>query len=151
MCTSKGHSNHEEKIYSNADNFSSESDNLANREQNNGARDSAPATGMERGRGKGTSGGISPEPTPCDPSLSLETGELVIGCKHPNGLVIRYNGQSLLLLGSNDMPKRSALQSYGSIGFTRVPRSFWSGFLSMNPEWLALQNGSVFVSDTQDA
>lgn len=71
---------------------------------------------------------------------------LVIGCRLPNGLVIRIRDQTILLRGIKDMPGRDGVRSYGGIGFTRVLKSLWNEFLKNHSEWLPLQNGSVFVS-----
>lgn len=75
---------------------------------------------------------------------------IVIGCRAPNGLVIRAKGQTVLLRGIADMPGHEGIRSYGGVGFTRISKSLWDEFMKKHPQWLPVMNGTVFVSNNQD-
>ncbi|MBI0083671.1 hypothetical protein H3T52_07220 [Commensalibacter sp. M0402] len=75
---------------------------------------------------------------------------IIIGCRIPNGLVIKVDGQNILLRGIRDMPGKDSRRFFGNIGFTRLPRDLWNEFLKCHSKWSPLVNGSVFIASYQD-
>ncbi len=75
---------------------------------------------------------------------------IIIGCRIPNGLVIKVDGQNILLRGIRDMPGKDSRRFFGNIGFTRLPRDLWNEFLKCHSKWSPLVNGSVFIASCQD-
>lgn len=83
-------------------------------------------------------------------NYKLNADYIIIGCCIPNGLVIKVDGQTLLLRGICDMPGWNGLRSYDGIGFTKILRSIWNEFIKTHPNWPPLLNGSIFVSSRKE-
>lgn len=79
--------------------------------------------------------------------MAAKNGTYVIGCKLPNGLIIRGAGKQFRLNGS-----RSSL-IVGGFGLTEdVPAEIWDEFEKVNKQGNIIKNGVVFaVGDKESA
>lgn len=143
MCKMKGSSNHEDETQTNAGKSLSESKELITTDQSNRSRGSADVAELDRERGNGTSRGVSSEPTPCDPSLSVEMGEVVIGCKYPGGIRIQLSGERAFVLRGYD----AMLEPRGiKIGYTKLKKSIWEKMAGHERYKAFIAQGTIFLS-----
>lgn len=79
--------------------------------------------------------------------MTAKNGTYVIGCKLPNGLVIRGAGKQVRLKGAN-----SSL-IFGGYGTTEdVPAEVWEDYAKIHKDSNVIKNGTVFaVGDLKSA
>ena len=66
---------------------------------------------------------------------------VVVGCKLPNGLVIRLGEQEVTLNGANSS------KIVGGHGLTDVNKDFWSAWLEQHKDFAPVVAGLIFAND----
>ena len=79
-----------------------------------------------------------------NPNENVKMAELVVvGCKLPNGLLIKHNGKEVLLNGLNSS------EIIGGHGITRVEKDLWESWYLDNLDFAPVKNGFIFANNNE--
>jgi PHD/YefM family antitoxin component YafN of YafNO toxin-antitoxin module len=74
---------------------------------------------------------------------------IVIGCRHPVGIVLEHDGVQVTLAGQNQNKQGIVLLSQDDYGETIVDASYWAAWKKANAGFAPLETGMIFEAKNQ--